>query len=60
RLRLELIDVVIKKSSLCQRISGRDIILNKGTVVYAGPIPNKPTASDETQSMASMEITLNE
>lgn len=36
------------------------VILNKGTVVYAGPIPNKPTASDETQLMASMEITLNE
>ncbi|MEL4296546.1 hypothetical protein, partial [Shewanella xiamenensis] len=25
RLQLELIDVVIKKSSLCQRISGRDM-----------------------------------
>ncbi|MFB2755940.1 toxin-antitoxin system YwqK family antitoxin, partial [Shewanella xiamenensis] len=30
RLRLELIDVVIKKSSLCQRISGRDNLNKEG------------------------------
>ncbi|MEL4296497.1 hypothetical protein, partial [Shewanella xiamenensis] len=29
RLQLELIDVVIKKSSLCQRISGRDMSVKK-------------------------------